>query len=82
MERKTRVSKDEVDIRVSLGMLLRPLKGRIENSIRARLDDIPGWHCNRTLLRVRLHRAILNPGAVRHTRWCGRRHARLPVKAV
>ncbi|HYQ72946.1 MAG TPA: polyhydroxyalkanoic acid system family protein [Gammaproteobacteria bacterium] len=39
---KLHVSKDEVDIKVSLGMLLRPLKGRIENSIRSRLDDILG----------------------------------------
>jgi putative polyhydroxyalkanoate system protein len=34
------VGKDEVDIKVSLGMLLRPLKGKIESSIRAKLDDI------------------------------------------
>jgi len=34
------VSKDQVDIKVSLGMLLRPLKDKIESSIRARLDDI------------------------------------------
>jgi putative polyhydroxyalkanoate system protein len=34
------VSKDEVDIKVSLGMLLRPLKGKIESSIRSRLDEI------------------------------------------
>ena len=39
---KLHVSKDEVDIKVSLGMLLRPLKDRIESSIRSRLDDILG----------------------------------------
>lgn len=37
---KLHVGKKEVDIKVSLGMLLRPLKGKIESSIRSTLDDI------------------------------------------
>ena len=36
------VGKDAVDIKISLGLLLRPLKGKIESGIRARLDDILG----------------------------------------
>jgi putative polyhydroxyalkanoate system protein len=37
---KLHVGKDEVDIKVNLGMMLRPLKGKIESSIRSKLDDI------------------------------------------
>ena len=39
---KLHVSKNEVEIKVSLGMLLRPLKGKIESSIRSKLDEILG----------------------------------------
>ncbi|MGD8620099.1 MAG: polyhydroxyalkanoic acid system family protein [Gammaproteobacteria bacterium] len=39
---KLHVGKDEVEIKVSLGMLLRPLKGKIESSIRSTLDEILG----------------------------------------
>jgi putative polyhydroxyalkanoate system protein len=34
------VEKDIVEIKVHLGMLLRPLKGKIESRIMAKLDDI------------------------------------------
>lgn len=34
------VGQEEVDIKLELGMMLRPLKGKIERSIRAQLDDI------------------------------------------
>jgi len=37
-----RVGEDEVEIRVRLGMLLRPLMGKIESGIRSRLDGILG----------------------------------------
>jgi hypothetical protein len=34
------VGKDEVEIRIRLGMMLRPLRGKIESGIRTRLDAI------------------------------------------
>lgn len=34
------VGHDTVDIKVDLGMMLRPFKGKIENHIKAQLDDI------------------------------------------
>lgn len=39
-EGQLHVGKDDVEIRVRLGMLLRPLRGKIESGIRARLDAI------------------------------------------
>ena len=39
---KLHVGKHEVDIKVSLGLMLRPLKAKIESSIRSRLDEILG----------------------------------------
>jgi putative polyhydroxyalkanoate system protein len=36
------VGQDEVEIKLDLGMMLRPFKGKIENSILAQLDDILG----------------------------------------
>jgi putative polyhydroxyalkanoate system protein len=36
------VSHDEVDIKVNLGLMLRPLRGKIEDGILAQLDDILG----------------------------------------
>jgi len=40
IEGRLNVGRDEVEINVRLGMLLRPLKGKIENGIRSRLDAI------------------------------------------
>ena len=34
------VKNDEVEIKVNLGMMLRPLRSKIENGINAELDDI------------------------------------------
>jgi putative polyhydroxyalkanoate system protein len=40
IEGRLNVGTDEVEINVRLGMLLRPLKGKIETGIRSRLDAI------------------------------------------
>jgi putative polyhydroxyalkanoate system protein len=40
IEGQLHVGKDEVEIKVRLGMMLRPLRGKIESGIRARLDAI------------------------------------------
>ena len=39
---KLHVGKDMVDIRVNLGLMLRPLRGKIETGIRSRLEEILG----------------------------------------
>jgi len=40
VEGELHVGEDEVEINVRLGMLLRPLRGKIENGILSRLDAI------------------------------------------
>jgi putative polyhydroxyalkanoate system protein len=40
IEGQLHVGKDEVEIKIRLGMMLRPLRGKIESGIRTRLDAI------------------------------------------
>jgi putative polyhydroxyalkanoate system protein len=42
VEGRIHIGEHEVDVRIRLGILLRPMKSRIENAIEARLEEILG----------------------------------------